>query len=73
MVVQGWVYGWSMFYLPLPVAMTLTATSPLFASIFDRIINGVKLNKAQVFWLVVAFVGVILTTNGNYFLFLLTG
>ena len=73
MTFQGIVYGWSQFYLPLPISITLTSTSPLFASIFDRVINGVKLNKIQVIWLIVAFSGVILTANGDNFLFLLTG
>ena len=73
MVVQGLVYGWSQFYLPLPIALTLTASSPLFAAVFDRVINGVKLNQMQVIWLLVAFIGVILTTNGNYLLLLFTG
>ena len=73
MVIQGLVYGWSQFYLPLPIALTLTATSPLFAAIFDWLMNGVKLNKAQIAWLIVAFCGVILTTNGNYISYLLTG
>ena len=65
MLNQGLVYSWVQFYLPLPVAVTLQATSPIFATIFDRLINNNRLNKAQVGWLVVAFVGVLLTANGE--------
>ena len=59
------VYSWSQFYLPLPVAVTLMSTSPIFATIFDRIIYGIALNGRQIFWLIVAFGGVLLTANGN--------
>ena len=73
MLNQGLVYSWVQFYLPLPVAVTLQATSPIFATIFDRLINNNRLNKAQVGWLVVAFVGVLLTANGELIFQLLTG
>lgn len=73
MLNQGLVYAWSQFYLPLPVAVTLQATSPIFATVFDRLINNVKLNQTQSFWLVVAFLGVLLTANGNYIYYLATG
>ena len=59
------VYAWSQFYLPLPIAITLMYTSPIFATIFDKLLYGVSINKTQVFWLVVAFGGVLLTSNGN--------
>ena len=73
MLITTLVYAWSQFYLPLPIAITLMSTSPIFASIFDRLIYGVSLNKIQVFWLSVAFIGVLLTSNGNYLSYLLTG
>ena len=73
MMITTLVYAWSQFYLPLPIAITLMSTSPIFASIFDKLIYGVNLNKIQVFWLSVAFIGVLLTSNGNYLSYLLTG
>lgn len=54
-----------MYYLPLPIAFTINNSSPLFVAIWDRVLNGIKLNSKQLFWLFIAFVGVILTVNGN--------
>ena len=73
MVVQGLAYAWVQFYLPLPIVLTLMASSPIFTAIFDKFINGVDLNRAQIICLVVAFVGVVLTANGTYLTFLMTG
>jgi drug/metabolite transporter (DMT)-like permease len=73
MVLQGLVYAWAQFYLPLPVAITLQSTSPIFTAIFDKILNGVNLNKKQTMWLTVAFLGVVLTANGTYLSYLWTG
>ena len=73
MVLQGLAYAWSQFYLPLPIAVTLQSTSPIFASIFDKLLNNIDLNYKQKMWLTVAFVGVILTSNGVYIHYLLTG
>ena len=68
MVIQGLVYSGVQFYLPLPIAVTLTRTGPLFVTIFDRIINKVHINNRQIFWLIIAFIGVGLTANGSYLL-----
>ena len=73
MILQGLAYAWSQFYLPLPVAVTLQSTSPIFASLFDKLLNNIDLNFRQRIWLAVAFVGVILTSNGVYISYLLTG
>ena len=73
MVVQGLAYAWVQFYLPLPIVLTLMASSPIFTAIFDKFFNGVNLNKFQIVSLTVAFVGVILTANGTYLTFLMTG
>ena len=73
MVVQGLAYAWVQFYLPLPIVLTLMASSPIFTAIFDKFINGVDLNRAQIICLVVAFVGVVLTANGTYLTYLMTG
>ena len=73
MVFQGLAFAWCQFYLPLPIAITLNSTSPIFSALWDRILNGIKLNRAQTMWFVVAFFGVILTANGNYLSFILTG
>ena len=73
MVIQGLAYAWVQFYLPLPIVLTLMSSSPIFTAIFDKILNGVHLNRIQVIWFVIAFVGVILTVNGSYLSFLITG
>ena len=59
------VYAWSQFYLPLPIAITLMSTSPIFATIFDKLIYGISITKQQIGWLSLAFSGVLLTANGN--------
>ena len=66
MVIQGLCYAWVQFYLPLPIVLTLMASSPIFTAIFDKLLNDINLNKIQVIWFVIAFVGVILTANGSY-------
>ena len=73
MITQMMTYAWAQFYLPLPVAITLQATSPIFASIFDRLINKIDINFKQCIWLTVAFIGVMLTANGNQIYYLMTG
>jgi len=50
-LIQCLVYAWSQFYLPLPVAITLQATAPIFTTIADRIINGVN-NKSDMYKLI---------------------
>lgn len=73
MVVQGLSYAWVQFYLPLPIATTLGCASPIFAAVFDWILNKISLNCMQTFWLVIAFLGVVLTANGSYITYLITG
>jgi drug/metabolite transporter (DMT)-like permease len=73
MVLQCLAHAWVQFYLPLPIVLTLMASSPIFTAIFDKVINGVHLNRAQVFWLSIAFLGVVLAANGTYLWFLMTG
>jgi len=72
-LIQCLVYAWSQFYLPLPVAITLQATAPIFTTIADRIINGVKINPKQGFWLLIAFLGVLMTANGQWLYKKITG
>lgn len=73
MVFQGLAYAWVQYYLPLPIVLTLNSASPIFVAVFDSILYGVRLNGAQKGWLSLAFLGVVLTANGNYIVFLLTG
>jgi len=54
-----------MYYLPLPIAFTINNSSPLFVAVFDKLIYGVELNRKQLVWLIIAFIGVVLTVNGN--------
>ncbi len=64
---QGLVYAWSQFYLPLPIVVTLYSATHMFTALFDYWIYGVSINRQQKMWLVVAFFGVVLTSNGSYF------
>ena len=72
-MIQCLAYAWSQFYLPLPVAITLQATAPIFTTIADRVINGVKINPRQGFWLLIAFIGVLMTANGQWIYQQITG
>ena len=72
MVIQALCFSWSMYYLPLPIAFTINASSPIFVAVLDRFLFGIKPNKVQVIWLLVAFMGVILTVNGNKIMSCLT-
>jgi drug/metabolite transporter (DMT)-like permease len=65
MVIQGYVYSWSQFYLPLPIVVTIYAATPVFSALFDWLIFGVGINFKQKVWLAVAVVGVVLTANGG--------
>ena len=73
MLVHTFVYAWVQYYLPLPIAITLNSTSSIFIAIFDKIIYKVDLNTKQIIWLKIAFIGVILTVNGNYISYLVFG
>jgi drug/metabolite transporter (DMT)-like permease len=59
------VYAWCQFYLPQPIAIALNSSTPIFIALFDKIIYGVSLNKAQICWLIVTFLGVLMVANGN--------
>ena len=66
MTLQGFVYSWSLFYVSLPIAVTAYAATPIFVAVWDYIIYGQALNKYQKGWLFLAFLGVLLTANGEY-------
>lgn len=66
MCLQGLVYAWSQFYLPLPIVVTLYAATPIFTAVWDYIVYGVTINQKQKGWFALAFVGVLLTANGGY-------
>ena len=66
MFLQGFVYAWSQYYLPLPIVVTLYASTPVFSAFFDWLVFGISLNKKQQMWLTLAFGGVLLTANGKY-------
>lgn len=73
MFIQGYVYAWSQYYLPLPIVVTLYASTPVFTAIFDYVVFGVAINNKQKIWLVVAVAGVIVTANGEFLQELITG
>jgi len=73
MIFQALCFSWSMYYLPLPIAFTINASSPLFVAILDKIFYGIELNKKQLVWLIFAFMGVILTINGQGLMEILGG
>lgn len=68
MVLQGFIYAWSQFYLPLPIVVTMYAATPVFSAFFDWLIFGVAINAKQKVWFAVAVVGVLLTANGGFFM-----
>ena len=66
MTLQGLVYAWAQFYLPLPIVTTTYGATPLFTALWDYFIFGQLINRRQRGWLFLAFVGVVLTANGGY-------
>jgi drug/metabolite transporter (DMT)-like permease len=66
MVVHNFAYIISQYYLPLPIAITLSSTSPLFVFIYDYYLFGVTINRKQVVFLMVSIMGVIITSNSSY-------
>ena len=73
MFFQGMCFSWSLYYLPLPIAFTINNSSPLFVVILDKLFYGIELNRKQLIWLIIAFIGVILTVNGNQIMSQITG
>ena len=63
MTLQGLIFAWSQFYLPLPIAITLYSSNPIFVAIWDYFIYGVVLNNKQKIWFGLAFLGVVVTSN----------
>lgn len=66
MCLQGLVYAWSQFYLPLPIVATLYAATPIFTAVWDYLLYGISINQKQKGWFALAFIGVLLTSNGGY-------
>ena len=71
MVLHSFVYSYVQYYLPLPLAITLNSISPLFVCLYDYLIYGVKINKIQTIALIIALMGVFLTANGSYLVYLI--
>ena len=40
MTLQGFFYAWAQFYLPLPICVTMYASTPVFAALWDYIVFG---------------------------------
>ena len=68
MVIHGLAYTWVQFYLPLPIAITLGNTSPIFIYVYDYYLYGITINRKQFFFLIISVIGVILAANGSYFI-----
>ena len=64
MTLQGLVYAWTLFHLPVPVVVTIYSATPIFTAIWDYWIFGVRINDIQRRWLAIAFIGVLLVTDG---------
>ena len=60
------VFANAQFYLPLPLVHTIGCTGTLYVFILDYYINSVKISKKQLSGIVIGFVGVILTINGEW-------
>ena len=71
MMLHNVAYAMVQFFLPLPIAITLGAISPIFVYIYDYLIYGVTINRMQTVFVAVAVIGVVLTANGAYFVTLI--
>lgn len=66
MVLQHLSYSAVQYYLPLPIAITLSTTTPIFVCIYDYLLYGIAINHLQIFFLVLSVIGVLITANGAY-------
>jgi hypothetical protein len=64
MVAQGFVYTFIQFYLTQPIIQTLSCSGPLFIFLLDYKINGITITQKQLYGIILATVGVLLTVNG---------
>jgi drug/metabolite transporter (DMT)-like permease len=73
LLIGALIYAWSQFYLSQPVVIAINSTSPIYCAIFDKFLYNVSLNRAQICWLVVTFIGVLLAANGEQILAFFSG
>ena len=65
MVVQQLFYTWMYFVIPYPIVNGIFLSGPLFVFILDYYINGVTVNRSQIYGIIVGFFGVMLVINGD--------
>jgi drug/metabolite transporter (DMT)-like permease len=62
-VAHGLALTMIQFYLPLPMVYTINSSAPIFIFIMDYFINGIKINKIQLFSLLFGVIGILFTIN----------
>lgn len=65
MIFFGWNLALSQFYLPLPIVHTISGAGSIFVFVVDYFLNGVGITAKQLVGVIVGFVGLSLTVNGN--------
>jgi len=66
MVLEAFGYTTIQFYLPLPICVTLNSISPIIIYIYDYFLYGIAINRKQAIFIMISFIGVMLTANGAY-------
>lgn len=58
-------YSWLHFVLSFPLLNSILITGPLFVFIIDYYLNGVTINRDQIWGIMVSFVGILININGD--------
>jgi drug/metabolite transporter (DMT)-like permease len=66
MLVNQISYGAMHYVVSMPVINILNISGSIFVFVLDYFIHGVQVNKKQLIGMVLGFLGVILTVNGDY-------
>ena len=66
LVLYGFVFAQSFFYLPINIVHTLYSAGPIFVMAIDYALNRITITNTQRWGAFVAFFGVLLTVNGHF-------
>ncbi len=64
-IVHGWVVAGVQFYIPLPLVHTILSSGCIMVFVAGMILDGHKASWMQLLGVATAFLGVILTSNGQ--------
>ena len=73
MTIHGYYFSFTQFYLPSPITYTIYFSGPLFVILIDYFVYNTKITKKQSIGVIIAFFGVLLTTNGAIIMSFITG